>query len=133
MLCTLGRWGDNDMRLKQLLGIILLTMATTAVASAAVSQLSGVEVKTGQDHAVTVTIQTSGTFTHTEYRPTENLMLVDLAGVSTTHADPAVHAVQAPGLRSYRVMAYRAASATICSRRLVKNASFPTSRASARC
>jgi type IV pilus assembly protein PilQ len=99
------------MKVKQLLGIILLTMATTALASAAVSQLSGVEVKTGQGRGVvTVIILASGPFTHTEYRPTENLMLVDLAGVSTTHADPAVHAVQAPGLQSYRVMAYRAAS-----------------------
>jgi type IV pilus assembly protein PilQ len=96
------------MRLKQLLGIILLTMGTTAVATAAVSQLSGVVVKSREDSGV-VTILASGTFTHTEYRPTENLMLVDLAGVAIARPDPASHAVQAPGLRSYRVLAYRSA------------------------
>ena len=97
------------MRLKQLLGIILLTMGTTAVATAAVSQLSGVVVKAQADSGV-VTILASGTFTHTEYRPTENLMLVDLVGVSMARPDPASHALQAPGLRSYRVSAYRSAS-----------------------
>jgi type IV pilus assembly protein PilQ len=97
------------MRLKQLLGIILLAMGTTAMASASVSQLSGVEVKTRENSGV-VTILASGAFTHTEYRPTENLMLVDLVGVSAIHPDPESHAVQAPGLRSYRVLAYRAAS-----------------------
>ncbi|HEY6274692.1 MAG TPA: AMIN domain-containing protein, partial [Terriglobales bacterium] len=97
------------MRLKQLLGIILLTMGTTAVATAAVSQLSGVAVTSREDSGI-VTILASGTFTHTEYRPTENLMLVDLAGVAMPHPDPAAHAVQAPGLRSYRVLAYRSAS-----------------------
>lgn len=97
------------MRLKQLLGIILLTMATIGMASAAVSQLSGVDVKSREDAGV-VTILASGAFTHTEYRPTANLMLVDLAGVAVTRPDPASHTVQAPGLRSYRVMAYRSAS-----------------------
>lgn len=97
------------MRLKQLLGIILLTMGTIAMASAAVSQLSGVDVKSREDSGV-VTILASGAFTHTEYRPTANLMLVDLAGVAIAHPDPAAHSVQAPGLRSYRVMAYRSAS-----------------------
>ena len=96
------------MRLKQLLGIILLTMGTTAVATAAVSQLSTVVVKAQADSGV-VTILASGTFTHTEYRPTENLLLVDLAGVSMARPDPASHPVQAPGLRSYRAMAYRSA------------------------
>jgi type IV pilus assembly protein PilQ len=101
--------GDNDMRLKQLLGIILLTMGTTAVATAAVPQFSGVAVTSREDSGI-VTILASGTFTHTEYRPTENLMLVDLAGVAMAHPNPASHAVQAPGLRSYRVLAYRSAS-----------------------
>jgi len=92
------------MRLKQLLGIALLAMAAMTTASA--SQLSGVLVK-NHDNTGTVTILANGTFTHTEYRPTDNLMLVDLAGVSLAHPDTRVHAVFAPGVRSYRIVSYR--------------------------
>jgi type IV pilus assembly protein PilQ len=92
------------MRLKQLLGITLLAMVVMTTASA--SQLSGVLVK-NHDNTGTVTILANGTFTHTEYRPTDNLMLVDLAGVSLARPDTRVHAVFAPGVRSYRIVSYR--------------------------
>jgi type IV pilus assembly protein PilQ len=97
------------MRLKQLLGIIVLAVGTTAMATASVSQLSGVLVKKRESAGV-VTILASGAFNHTEYRPADNLMLVDLAGVSIAHPDPVVHSVYAPGVRSYRVLGYRSAS-----------------------
>src|SRR5215472_12726900 len=97
------------MRLKQLLGTILLAMGTTAMATAPISQLSGVLVKT-RDSAGVVTILANGAFTHSEYRPTDNLMLVDLAGVSIGRQDPDVHRVFAPGVRSYRVLSYRSAA-----------------------
>ncbi len=97
------------MRLKQLLGTILLAIGTTAMATASASQLSGVLVKT-RDSAGVVTILANGAFTHTEYRPTDNLMLVDLAGVSIGRSDPAVHSVYVPGVRSYRVLGYRSAA-----------------------
>jgi type IV pilus assembly protein PilQ len=93
------------MRLKQLLGTILLASAT-AMAAATVSQLGGVLVK-NQDSAAVITILANGTFTHTEYRPTDNLMLVDLAGVSIANQDAKVHEVAAPGVRSYRITGYR--------------------------
>ena len=92
------------MRLKQLLGIALLAMACMATASA--SQLSGVLVK-NHENTGTVTILANGPFTHTEYRPTDNLMLVDLAGVSLARPDSRVHTVFAPGVRSYRIVSYR--------------------------
>jgi len=79
------------------------------MAAATVSQLGGVLVK-NQDSAAVITILANGAFTHTEYRPTENLMLVDLAGVSIAHTDAKVHEVVAPGVRSYRVAGYRSAS-----------------------
>jgi type IV pilus assembly protein PilQ len=94
------------MRLKQLLGTILLVVGTTAIAAASVPQLSGVLVKS-HDSAGIVTILANGPFTHTEYRPSDNLMLVDLAGVSIAHQDAGVHSVFAPGVRSYRVLGYR--------------------------
>lgn len=96
------------MRLKQLLGILLLAIGTNAVATASASQLSGVLVK-NQNNAGVITILASGAFTHTEYRPTGNLILVDLAGVSLTHPDAKVHPVFAPGVRSYRIVEYRSA------------------------
>jgi type IV pilus assembly protein PilQ len=98
------------MRLKQLLGIVLLASAT-AMAAATVSQLGGVLVK-NQDSAAVITILANGTFTHTEYRPTDNLMLVDLAGVSIANQDAKVHEVAAPGVRSYRITGYRSATGT---------------------
>jgi type IV pilus secretin PilQ/predicted competence protein len=98
------------MRLKQLLGIVLLASAS-AMAAATVSQLGGVLVK-NQDSAAVITILANGTFTHTEYRPTDNLMLVDLAGVAIAHQDAKVHEVSAPGVRSYRITGYRSASGT---------------------
>jgi type IV pilus assembly protein PilQ len=104
-------WGDKEMRLKQLLGIVLLAMTTASVATATVSQLGGVLVK-NQDGAAVITILANGTFTHTEYRPTDNLMLVDLAGVSIAHPDAKVHDVSAPGVLSYRMAGYRTADGT---------------------
>src|ERR1043166_8237991 len=92
------------MRLKHLLGIILLASAT-AMAAATVSQLGGVLVK-NQDSAAVITILANGTFTHTEYRPTDNLMLVDLAGVSIANQDAKVHELGAPGARSSRHRLY---------------------------
>src|SRR5262249_47565827 len=114
MPCTFGgepttAWGDKEMRLKQLLGTILLAIGTTAMATAPASQLSGVLVKT-RDSVGVVTILANGAFTHSEYRPTDNLMLVDLAGVSIGRQDPDVHRVFAPGVRSYRVLSYRSAA-----------------------
>jgi len=92
------------MRLRQLLGITLLAVTTMATASA--SQLSGVLVK-NHENAGEITILATGTFTHTEYRPADNLILVDLAGVSLSRPDPKVHTVFAPGVRSYRIQSYR--------------------------
>jgi type IV pilus assembly protein PilQ len=97
------------MRLKQLLGTLLLAIGMNAVATASASQLSGVLVK-NQNNAGVVTILASGAFTHTEYRPTDTLMLVDLAGVSLAHADTKAHAVFAPGVKSYRIVEYRSAA-----------------------
>src|ERR1700727_788523 len=95
------------MRIRQLLGIVLLA-SVSAMAAATVSQLGDILVK-NQDSAAVITIQANGTFTHTEYRPTENLMLVDLAGGTIAHPDTQVHEVSAPGVRSYRVASYRSA------------------------
>src|SRR5437660_1358135 len=94
------------MRLKQLLGILLLLSVATATAAAAGPQLTQVRVAS-QDSATTVNLRATGAFTHTEYRPTDNLLLVDLVGVSAAKMDGKTHLVSAPGLVSYRVLGYQ--------------------------
>ncbi len=103
------------MRLRQLLGMIVLAAATTAPAIDSVSQLAGVQVEK-RDQAGLVTIRANGPFTHSEYRPTDTLMLVDLAGVSAANQDAAVHTVSAMGIESYRVVGYRSASGAAVAR-----------------
>ena len=97
------------MRVKQLLGMILLAGVLTAPAAGSASQLAGVQVE-NRNQASILTILANGPFTHTEYRPTDNLMLVDLAGVSAEHQDAAIHPVSSGAVKSYRVVGYRSPS-----------------------
>jgi type IV pilus assembly protein PilQ len=98
------------MRLKQFSGIIFAVATFAATASA--SQLAGVAVK-ADGGRTTVTIRANGAFTHTEYRPTDNLLLVDLAGVSASKLDNQSRMLKdMPGVLSYRVTGYKGASGT---------------------
>src|SRR5437879_3580588 len=96
------------MRVKQLLGILLLLLAPSAMSAASASQLTDVGLQ-AKEHATTVTIRANGAFTHTEYRPTDNLLLVDLAGVSAAKLENKSRDLrgQYPGVESYRVVAYK--------------------------
>lgn len=94
------------MRHKHLLGILLLATAVTAMAAGTAAELGAVRVE-NRDHAGVVTIQAGGPFTHTEYRPTDTLMLVDLTGVSAARQDSVLHVVSVAGVQSYRVLGYR--------------------------
>ena len=109
------------MRLKQLPGVLLLLVATALAAAGAgsatterataarsgepESQLTNISVA-GQGSATTVTLQASGAFTHTEYRPTDNLLLVDLAGVAAGKLKDSAQRVNRPGVESFRVVSY---------------------------
>jgi len=73
------------MRLKQLLVMFVLALFSCAMA-AADSQMTGVSVDS-IENASTVTIRANGPFVHNEYRPSENLLLVDLAGLSISKLD----------------------------------------------
>ena len=99
------------MRLKQLLGVIILTVIASAMALAANSQLTNVNV-TGEGRTTTVLLHANGAFTHTEYRPVDNLLLVDLAGVTAGNLKDTQHAVHKPGVDSYRVLGYKGANGT---------------------
>ena len=96
------------MRLKQLLGI-LLPLLLAGAAGATASQLTNITVA-GQGNQTTVTLHASGTFTHNEYRPTDNLLIVDLAGVTPGKLKDAAQTVAKPGVASYRVLEYKGSS-----------------------
>src|SRR5437868_11107733 len=97
------------MKLKQLLGILLLSMVCTTVAAAAGTQLTRVSAKHVGDVTL-VSIQTTGAFTHTEYRPSENLLLVDMAGVSASKLAGKMRLLNVPNVVGYRVLEYKASS-----------------------
>jgi len=96
------------MRLKQLLGVGLAVALLTAFATAD-SQLTDISVR-GKGNAATVTIRANGVLTHNEYRPVDNLLLVDFPGVGVGTLDSNTHSVSAPGVTSYQVHSYRAAN-----------------------
>ena len=99
------------MRGKQLLGIFLMVFALSALAVAAGPQLTAVSLST-QDNTTTITIRASAAFTHTEYRPSDNLLLVDLPGVSAGVLEGQSQPVQGPGVASYRVESFQGTGGT---------------------
>src|SRR5437868_4120946 len=103
------------MKLKQLLGILLLTVVCTTMAAAAGTQLTQVSAKHVGD-ATLVTIQATGAFTHTEYRPSENLLLVDMAGVSASKLSGKTRLLNALNVVGYRVLEYKASSGATVAR-----------------
>ena len=96
------------MRLKQLLGVGLAVLFFTAVA-AADSQLIDVSVE-AKGNAAVVAIRANGTLTHNEYRPVDNLLLVDFPGTGVGRLDATPRSVSVPGVNSYQIHSYKAAT-----------------------
>ncbi len=97
------------MRSKQLLGVVFLLLMASAGAEAAAPQLTGIGIS-GGGNTTTVVLRASGAFTHTEYRPSENLLLLDLVGVEPGRMSGSTQAVNRPGLLSYHVTRYSGAN-----------------------
>lgn len=93
---------------KLVLGLIAVVGLGAMPLYAATPQLTQVMAAV-QGDATVVTIRANGAFTHTEYRPADNLLLVDLNGV-TAGTDDKTHQLQVPGASSYRVLGYKGAS-----------------------
>ena len=93
------------MRLKQVLGLLTLLLVLSAVGMAANSQLTNVSAA-AQGNATVITLHASGAFTHTEYRPTDTLLLVDLSGVSAGKWKENTRNLDLPGVSSYHVVGY---------------------------
>jgi type IV pilus secretin PilQ/predicted competence protein len=96
------------MRLKQLMGVAL-ALSFLSVLAVADSQLTDISVE-NTGNAATVTIRANGSFTHNEYRPADNLLLVDFPGTGIGPLDSSDHSVSAPGISSYQVHSYKAAN-----------------------
>ena len=97
------------MRLKQVLGLLTLLLMMSAVGMAANSQLTNVSAA-AQGNATVITLHASGAFTHTEYRPTDTLLLVDLSGVSAGKWKENTRTLDLPGVSSYHVVGYTGTS-----------------------
>ena len=93
---------------KFVLGLIAVVVLGAMPLYAATPQLTQVMAAV-QGDATVVTIRANGAFTHTEYRPADNLLLVDLNGV-VAGTDDKTHQLQVPGASSYRVLGYKGAS-----------------------
>ena len=94
------------MRLKVLLGILMSLLVLCTIATAAGSQLTDVSVAT-QGATTTLVLQANGPYTHTEYRPTDTMYLVDLTGVSAGKLEGLSKSIQSAGVASYRVATYK--------------------------
>jgi type IV pilus assembly protein PilQ len=97
------------MRLKQLLGVFALLVMVCTITVAASSQLSNVSAA-AKGNATVVTLHANGSFTHNEYRPADNLLLVDMTGVSAGKLQDKEQSLNLPGVKSYRVLSYKGAS-----------------------
>lgn len=119
------------MRLKQLLGVFATLLLCAVLAAGTVSQLTNVSVGT-QAGVTTVTLQTTGAFSHNEYRPAETLLLVDLTGVSAGKLNERQLALDGPAVKSYRVLGYKGANGAEVTRLeliLAEDAQFQVSEA----
>ncbi len=93
------------MRLKLVLGVSSMLLALAGAAAAADSQLTKVSVAS-EGTSTTLTLHTTGAFTHNEYRPADNLMLVDLTGVSAGKLQERMRSLDNGSVKSYRVLTY---------------------------
>src|SRR5207244_3182080 len=109
--------GRDDMRLNRNLGIVLLLLAPGILSASTARQLMDVGVAS-KDNATTLTIRANGTFQHTEYRPTDNLLLVDLSGVSAAKLENHGQDFHGkfPGVSSYHVVGYKGANGSSITR-----------------
>jgi len=96
------------MRVKRLLTVALMALFCAGSATAA-SQLNSVQVSPA-DHAATVSLRTTGSFAHKEYRPDDHLVLIDLNGVTPDAAVQRTATLSSAVLTSYKLSSYTSAS-----------------------
>jgi len=96
------------MRFKRLLTVALMALFCAGTATAA-SQLNSVQV-TPKENTATVTLRTTGSFAHKEYRPDDHLVLIDLNGVTADAAVQRAATLSSAVLKGYKLSSYTSAS-----------------------
>jgi type IV pilus assembly protein PilQ len=96
------------MSFKRLLTVGLMALFCAGTAMAA-SQLNSVKVTTTPD-AATVSLLTTGSFVHKEYRADQHLLLVDLADVTAMESVERAASLDSALLKSYKLSSYTSAS-----------------------
>ena len=103
-----GNAGRNTMRFKRLLTVALMALFGAGTATAA-SQLNSVQV-TPKENAATISLRTTGSFAHKEYRPDDHLVLIDLNGVTPDAAVKRAATLNSAVLKGYKLSSYTSAS-----------------------
>lgn len=93
------------------MGSILLLLLMSTIAAAANTQLTNISVA-AQGNSTVVALHMNGTFSHTEYRPTDNLLLVDMHGVSAGSWKEQTRTLNTPGVSAYHVLSYSGSNGT---------------------
>jgi type IV pilus secretin PilQ/predicted competence protein len=96
------------MKFKRMLTVGLMALFGAGTATAA-SQLNSVQV-TPKANTATVTLRTTGSYAHKEYRPDQHLVLVDLTGVTASPAVERAVALDSAVLKGYKLSSYTSAS-----------------------
>jgi type IV pilus assembly protein PilQ len=96
------------MKFKQMLAVGLLALFCVGTAMAA-SQLNSVQV-TPSENSATISLRTTGSFAHKEYRPDEHVVLVDLTGVTTSPTVERTGALSSAVIKNYKLSSYTSAS-----------------------
>ena len=88
-------------------GLLWLLMTAALVAGAAgMPQLTDIGVFSRANYGAVITLHVNGGFTHNDYRPSDDSMIVDLPGVAPGTVDGAEQIFNLQGLRSYKVASY---------------------------
>jgi len=96
------------MKFMRLLTVGLMALLSAGTATAA-SQLNSVQV-TPKAGTMTVTLRTTGSYAHKEYRPDQHLVLVDLTGVTAAPAVERAVTLESVVLKGYKLSSYTSAS-----------------------
>ena len=103
-----GNAGRLTMKFMRLLTVGLMALLSAGTATAA-SQLNSVQV-TPKAGTMTVTLRTTGSYAHKEYRPDQHLVLVDLTGVTAAPAVERAVTLESVVLKGYKLSSYTSAS-----------------------
>ena len=89
------------------LALLWLLMAASLVANAAgMPQMTDIGVFSRANYGAVITLHVNGTFTHVDYRPGDELYIIDLPGIEIGAVEQTEQIFNLQGLKSFKVGAY---------------------------